>query len=162
MSASPFQVSHRQPFSDGPFWLRPLTLTFSNSTCIVSILRMVYIYESTNSTDSTWDKIPNAILGMTEVNLGIILSSLATLRPLVRRFFPSLWAINHVPSISTYTPHNVSPETSRRRPVTDDDGPRGRYGSNNDEESGSSTAEKGRNPAWPPYATQRTNDGATR
>ena len=109
---------------------------------------MVYIYESTNSTDSTWDKIPNAILGITEVNLGIVLSSLATLRPLLRRFFPSLWTINHVPSIATYTPQDASPETL---PVTDgDDGLLGRYSSNNDEESGSSTAEKGGNLVVPP------------
>jgi hypothetical protein len=105
---------------------------------------MVYIYESTASTDSTWDKIPNAILGITEVNVGIMLSSIATLRPLVRRFFPSLWAINHVPSIATYNSQHASPATSGRAPVTDgDDDLHGRHGCSNDEESGNSTAEKG-------------------
>lgn len=101
---------------------------------------MVYIYRSTNSTDSTWDKIPNSMLGILEVNMGIVLSSLATLRPLIKRIRPSLWAISNVPSTASCTRHNAAPP---RRPhfVNSDDSILGQY-SNNDEESGSTT-EKG-------------------
>ncbi|KAK4140463.1 uncharacterized protein C8A04DRAFT_32047 [Dichotomopilus funicola] len=121
-------------------WAVGAILALGGGACLVSILRMVYIYRSTNSTDSTWDKIPNSILGITEVNMGIILSSLATLRPLIKRIRPSLWAISNVPSTASCTHHN--PTLQRRpRPANGDDSVLGRY-SNNDGEDGSTT-EKG-------------------
>ena len=51
--------------------------------CIVSVLRLRTIYLSTHSTDSTWDKVPSALYGVIEPNLGITCACLVTLRPLL-------------------------------------------------------------------------------
>lgn len=53
--------------------------------CIISALRLQTLYPSTTSKDPSWDKIPSAIYGIIEVNVGIACASVVTLRPLYRR-----------------------------------------------------------------------------
>ncbi|EAQ92116.1 hypothetical protein CHGG_00351 [Chaetomium globosum CBS 148.51] len=60
-------------------------LAFGGSACIISAIRLHTLYPSGTSLDPTWDKIPSAIYGLVEVNVGISCASVVTLRPLVRR-----------------------------------------------------------------------------
>ena len=53
--------------------------------CIISALRLQTLYPSTTSKDPSWDKIPSAIYGIIEVNVGIVCASVVTLRPFYRR-----------------------------------------------------------------------------
>jgi hypothetical protein len=52
--------------------------------CIISAVRLQTLYPSTTSKDPSWDKIPSAIYGIIEVNVGIACASVVTLRPLYR------------------------------------------------------------------------------
>jgi len=52
--------------------------------CIISVLRLRTLYPSTTSTNPSWDKVPSAIFGIIEVNVGIACASVVTLRPLYR------------------------------------------------------------------------------
>jgi len=61
-----------------------LTCLFSRA-CIISVFRLHTLYPSTTSTDPSWDKIPSAIFGIIEINVGIACASVVTLRPLYRR-----------------------------------------------------------------------------
>ncbi|KAK1836829.1 hypothetical protein QBC39DRAFT_247105 [Podospora conica] len=62
-----------------------VVLAFGASACIISALRLQTLYPSTTSKDPSWDKIPSAIYGIIEVNVGIACASVVTLRPLYRR-----------------------------------------------------------------------------
>ena len=53
--------------------------------CIISALRLQTLYPSTTSKDPSWDKIPSAIYGIIEVNVGIVCASVVTLRPFYRQ-----------------------------------------------------------------------------
>ncbi|KAK4120630.1 hypothetical protein N657DRAFT_579277 [Parathielavia appendiculata] len=59
-----------------------VVLAFGGSACIISVLRLHTLYPSGTSADPTWGKIPSAIYGAVEVNVGISCASLVTLRPL--------------------------------------------------------------------------------
>ncbi|KAH6649547.1 hypothetical protein F5144DRAFT_553367 [Chaetomium tenue] len=61
-------------------------LAFGGSACIISAIRLHTLYPSGTSLDPTWDKIPSAIYGLVEVNVGISCASVVTLRPLVHRW----------------------------------------------------------------------------
>ncbi|KAK0616873.1 hypothetical protein B0T14DRAFT_523959 [Immersiella caudata] len=61
-----------------------VVLAFGASACIISVLRLHTLYPSTTSTDPSWDKVPSAIFGIIEVNVGIACASVVTLRPLHR------------------------------------------------------------------------------
>ena len=58
------------------------------SACIASIFRLNSLYISTHSKDPTWDKTGTVYWSAIEVNVGIICTSMTTLRPLVSRIFP--------------------------------------------------------------------------
>jgi hypothetical protein len=59
-------------------------LTFGLRACIISVFRLHTLYPSSTSTDPSWDKVPSAIYGIIEVNVGIACASVVTLRPLFR------------------------------------------------------------------------------
>ncbi|KAK4449551.1 hypothetical protein QBC34DRAFT_494356 [Podospora aff. communis PSN243] len=61
-----------------------VVLAFGASACIISVLRLHTLYPSTTSKDPSWDKVPSAIFGIIEVNVGIACASVVTLRPLYR------------------------------------------------------------------------------
>jgi len=58
--------------------------------CIISGFRLQTLYPSTTSKDPSWDKIPSAIYGIIEVNVGIACASVVTLRPLYRRLWDAV------------------------------------------------------------------------
>ncbi|KAK3360700.1 hypothetical protein B0T25DRAFT_536204 [Lasiosphaeria hispida] len=62
-----------------------VVLAFGGSACIISILRLRTLYPSAVSLDPSWDRIPSAIYGLIEVNVGISCASVVTLRPLFHR-----------------------------------------------------------------------------
>lgn len=74
------------------FWRQRLVLSivlaFGGFACIISVLRLQTILDSTTSKDGTWDKVPSAFYGAIEPNLGIVCACLVTLRPLVVRHIP--------------------------------------------------------------------------
>jgi hypothetical protein len=83
-----------------------VTLLISPSTCVISILRLVYIYPLTVSPDFTWQSPLPAIWSCTEANTAIICSCIPTLKALVQRFFPEL--LGSVRQLPTTTPVEVS------------------------------------------------------
>jgi hypothetical protein len=56
--------------------------------CIISILRLLTVVKSTQSKDSTYDKVGSALYGVIEPNLGIFCACIVTLRPLFHRVAP--------------------------------------------------------------------------
>ncbi|KAH7304656.1 hypothetical protein BKA65DRAFT_560415 [Rhexocercosporidium sp. MPI-PUGE-AT-0058] len=56
--------------------------------CLFSVLRLHSLYVYSNSTDISWDNTNTAIWSIVEINVGIICSCLATLRPIISRCFP--------------------------------------------------------------------------
>ncbi|KAL8366323.1 hypothetical protein RB595_004880 [Gaeumannomyces hyphopodioides] len=63
-----------------------LVLALGAMAGIVSILRLRLIFQSTTSTDKTWDSVPSGLYAIIEVNLGIACSCVVTLRPLFGRW----------------------------------------------------------------------------
>lgn len=57
-----------------------------NRGCLVSVLRLLTVVQSTQSKDSTFDKVPSALYGVIEPNLGIFCACVVTLKPLFRRY----------------------------------------------------------------------------
>ncbi|KAK0740039.1 hypothetical protein B0T18DRAFT_417099, partial [Schizothecium vesticola] len=75
-------------------WVQKLmilvVLSFGGMACIISVLRLLTVVQSTQSTDSTYDKVGSALYGVIEPNLGIFCASIVTLRPLFNRIAPHL------------------------------------------------------------------------
>jgi len=61
-----------------------------SSTCIISIIRISYLSQRTQSKDIFWTSVTPACWSIVELHCGIICSCLATLRPLLRVLFPWL------------------------------------------------------------------------
>ncbi|EPE05187.1 hypothetical protein F503_03792 [Ophiostoma piceae UAMH 11346] len=57
-------------------------------TCIISIVRLFTLRAALRSDDAPWDNAPTSWWTVIELNCGILCASIATLRPLVRRFAP--------------------------------------------------------------------------
>lgn len=64
--------------------------TKENRACVISVLRLLTVVQSTQSTDSTYDKVGSALYGVIEPNLGIFCASIVTLRPLFSRCAPQM------------------------------------------------------------------------
>jgi len=62
----------------------------SSSVCMVSVLRLYFLHKTQGSTNFTYESVQPVTWSSMEANIGIITSSLPTLRPLVLRMFPSL------------------------------------------------------------------------
>ncbi|KAK4155078.1 hypothetical protein C8A00DRAFT_13825, partial [Chaetomidium leptoderma] len=54
-------------------------------TCIISIIRLLYLWVVTTTKDSTWDNVELTLWSVAELNCGILCASLQTLRPLMSR-----------------------------------------------------------------------------
>lgn len=67
-------------------------VSFGGFACVASVLRLRYLYVSTQSKDPTWDKTPAAYWSTIEINAGIICASLPTLRALASRLFPGMFS----------------------------------------------------------------------
>ena len=57
----------------------------SNRACIISVLQLLTVVQSTQSKDSTYGKVGSALYGVIEPNLGIFCASIVTLKPLFNR-----------------------------------------------------------------------------
>lgn len=64
------------------------------STCIVSVLRLVWIYPISITTDVTYESPLSALWSNLELNVGILCSCVPTLRSCMTRLFPSLFPPN--------------------------------------------------------------------
>lgn len=62
--------------------------------CIISILRLHTLKVAVETTDPTWDDEAAATWSVLELNMGIVCSCLATLRPLVTRIVPRFFTVN--------------------------------------------------------------------
>ena len=82
--------------------------------CIISAIRLQTLYSSSTSTDPSWDKVPSAIYGIIEINVGISCASVVTLRPLFHCLL--------LPFSKAGTPHQsrIVPQTPVRRRHEDD------------------------------------------
>ena len=65
-------------------------LTWVDSGCIVSILRLHGLYASTISQDLTYDNATAVTWSTVEFNVGIMCACIPTLRPLIKTVFPQL------------------------------------------------------------------------
>jgi hypothetical protein len=110
---------------DDRFWLwilvsctSPFTLRSKlthNSTCIVSVLRLVWIYPISITKDVTYESPLSALWSNVELNVGILCSCVPTLRSCMTRLFPSFFPSNttDVSVPSQYKP-NASHNESKR------------------------------------------------
>ena len=60
------------------------------STCLISVLRLVYIYPISVTTDNTWDSPLSVIWSSVEANTGIPCCCVPTLKGAVVRYYPKL------------------------------------------------------------------------
>ncbi|OAA65340.1 hypothetical protein SPI_02127 [Niveomyces insectorum RCEF 264] len=58
-------------------------------TCVISIVRLFTLRAALNSEDGSWENAPTSWWTTIELNCGILCSSIATLRPLIRYFSPN-------------------------------------------------------------------------
>lgn len=63
----------------------------SQSICVVSIVRLPFLIVAAKSKDPTGDNPAVAKWSIVELNVAIICSSLTTLRPLILRWFPTIF-----------------------------------------------------------------------
>ncbi|KAK1753668.1 hypothetical protein QBC47DRAFT_386892 [Echria macrotheca] len=61
-----------------------IVLAFGASAGIISVVRLQTLLPSSTSADPSWDKVPSAIYGLIEINVGITCASVVALRPLYR------------------------------------------------------------------------------
>jgi len=84
----------------------PLT---PRSTCIVSVLRLVWLYPISITKDVTYESPLSALWSNVELNVGILCSCVPTLRSCMTRLFPSLFS----PTASSHgTQHETKPDAS--------------------------------------------------
>jgi hypothetical protein len=90
----------------------PLTGT---STCIVSVLRLVWLYPISITKDVTYESPLSALWSNVELNVGILCSCVPTLRSCMTRLFPSLFS----PTVSSHgtqletKPHSSASDSKR-------------------------------------------------
>lgn len=65
-----------------------------NSTCIVSIIRILTLKTAVSANDPTWDNVGPNSWSIVELNCAILCSNFPTLRPLVLRYFPTMDVIS--------------------------------------------------------------------
>ena len=90
----------------------PLTQT---STCIVSVLRLVWLYPISITKDVTYESPLSALWSNVELNVGILCSCVPTLRSCMTRLFPSLFsptASSHGTQLET-KPHSSAADSKR-------------------------------------------------
>ncbi|KAK5111850.1 hypothetical protein LTR85_011748 [Meristemomyces frigidus] len=83
-------------FTDCAVFLLPLPIIHSleiprkQNTCIISVLRLIYIYPISTESDVTWNSPLAAIWSCVEIDVGILCACIPTLKGCVQRFFPKL------------------------------------------------------------------------
>jgi hypothetical protein len=90
------------------------------SACIVAIIRFQTLLPSTTSTDPTWDKLPSALYGIIEPNIGIACACIVTLTPFFKKV-RQIWASSS--NLTTWSQvetqrRNFSPRIFRRGDTT--------------------------------------------
>jgi len=85
------------------------------STCIVSVLRLVWIYPISITKDVTYESPLSALWSNVELNVGILCSCVPTLRSCMTRLFPSFFPANITnPSAPSQIKPNSSHNESKR------------------------------------------------
>ncbi|KAI9806949.1 MAG: hypothetical protein M1833_002607 [Piccolia ochrophora] len=79
--------------------------------CVVTVVRLTHYVRLLGSKDLTWDTVNAFTWCIVEVDVGIICACMATLRPLLRRFLPSLMGSSGAPKDSH--PSGISGSGSR-------------------------------------------------
>jgi hypothetical protein len=67
-----------------------LVFTLGGFGCIIGVLRLYYLYQSTISIDLTYDNVAPATWSAIELNVGIICACVPALRPVLSLAFPGL------------------------------------------------------------------------
>jgi hypothetical protein len=85
------------------------------STCIVSVLRLVWIYPISITKDVTYESPLSALWSNVELNVGILCSCVPTLRSCMTRLFPSFFPANttSLSAPSQNKPHSSHNESKR-------------------------------------------------
>lgn len=99
------------------------------STCIVSVLRLVWIYPISITKDVTYESPLSALWSNVELNVGILCSCLPTLRSCMTRIFPSFFPTNASDhgNVSESKPNSSNHDSKRitiqeiALPLNDDD-----------------------------------------
>jgi hypothetical protein len=72
--------------------LRLTRLIVPLSGCIISLVRLYYLYYGAQANDVTRDLAGVSMWSVIELNVAIVCASLMVMKPLVARFFPALFA----------------------------------------------------------------------
>jgi hypothetical protein len=98
------------------FWLVALSTSNNRfpltciSTCIVSVLRLVWLYPISITKDVTYESPLSALWSNVELNVGVLCSCVPTLRSCMARLFPSLFI--HIASSSETQPETEPSSTA--------------------------------------------------
>ncbi|KAH6706333.1 hypothetical protein BKA61DRAFT_558837 [Leptodontidium sp. MPI-SDFR-AT-0119] len=82
--------------------------------CIVSIIRLKYLFPLLKNPDITWAVVPALVWCTIEIDVGIICACLPTLKPVLRRHFPIL--LGSSGRVSSRTPQSGRRHTLGYRP----------------------------------------------
>ncbi|KAK7906396.1 hypothetical protein PG985_016402 [Apiospora marii] len=80
-------------------------------TCIVSLLRVIFVFDHGPSSDITFDGVTITGWTIAEVTTGLLASSLITLRPLMSKIAPAAWRTGKSSNATTTT--NTNKNTNR-------------------------------------------------
>ncbi|KAM0714444.1 hypothetical protein Q7P37_010231 [Cladosporium fusiforme] len=90
----PLPLVSSLPISRQQKLLLMIVFGFGFCTCIVSVLRLVWIYPISITKDVTYESPLSALWSNVELNVGILCSCLPTLRSCMTRLFPGLFPPN--------------------------------------------------------------------
>ncbi|KAK8137341.1 hypothetical protein PG984_005281 [Apiospora sp. TS-2023a] len=77
-------------------------------TCIVSLLRVIFVFDHGPSSDITYDGVTISGWTIAEVTTGLLASSLITLRPLMSKIAPQAWRTGKTTNGTTTTNTNTN------------------------------------------------------
>lgn len=95
-----------------------LILMIGSFVCIVSILRLAFIFPGLTQMDTTWHYVDNIIWIILEMYVGVICACLPSLKALIKHYFPEFFDGSHVglgrriPSFDVATPFPQQREDS--------------------------------------------------
>ncbi|KAK4243168.1 hypothetical protein C7999DRAFT_44958 [Corynascus novoguineensis] len=85
--------------------------SFGFFTCIISIIRLIYLRIVTVTEDLTWDNVELTLWSIGELNSGIVCASVQTLRPLISRFILGLTPSSSTEGSRAHTLSELIPHT---------------------------------------------------
>ncbi|KAK8045740.1 hypothetical protein PG996_013804 [Apiospora saccharicola] len=113
-------------------------------TCIVSLLRVIFVFDHGPSSDITYDGVTISGWTIAEVTTGLLASSLITLRPLMNKFAPQAWRTGKTTKGTTTT---ANTNTGNNNNATNGDAENNNNNNNEDNKVGaflsSSNMDKG-------------------